>query len=306
MPSRPAIIAAGIDVGTNSALLTVARPGPRGLHVLEERVVITRLGQGLRQRGRLSPEAMDRTVAVLEEYGRAVTAFGARARAAGTSALRRADNRDELLERAREALGFPLEVLSGDDEARLGYRGALIGLPGIAEGDRPLVIDPGGGSTEVFVRPDQVVSLEVGAVRLTERFLEHDPPAAGELEACAGRVRDEAAGLDPAGDRTVVGLGGTVTTLAAVAAGLASYDSDQVHGRKLGLDEIREQRRRLAALTVVERERIPCLPPGRADVIVAGAVLLEGLLERLGAGRVLVSDRGLRYGLIAEILDSLE
>jgi exopolyphosphatase/guanosine-5'-triphosphate,3'-diphosphate pyrophosphatase len=297
------LFAAGVDVGTNSVLLTLARRAPRGPEVLEERCVVTRLGQGLGAEGRLSQEAMDRTVAVLEEFGAAIMACGARARAAGTSALRRATNRDEFLERAQEALRFPLEVLSGPDEARLGYRGAISDLPGVSSEALPLVVDPGGGSTEVFRHGGQITSLEAGAVRLTEGFLHHDPPSPAQLEALTRHARAQAASLEPAAGRPVVTVGGTATTLAALSAGLRAYDSRQVHGRRLTLEEIRSLRVRLAALPLVERERIPCLSPGRADIIVAGALLLEVVLTQLAVEETIVSDRGLRYGLIAEIME---
>lgn len=297
---RQPFAAGGVDIGTNSLLLTVARQTSEGLQVLEERCVVTRLGEGLGQEGQLSREAMDRTLAVLEEYGAALVALGARARAAGTSALRRAGNRAEFLERAKDVLGFELEVLSGADEARLSYRGALSDLTGV---DDPLVVDPGGGSTEVFHGPNLMVSLEVGAVRLTETFLHHDPPTAAELDSLADMVRSEAANLAPSAGRTVVAAGGTATTLAALDADLEVYDARQVHGRTLPLSRIRALRERLAGVSLAERERIPGLQPGRADIIVAGALLLEIVLEQLEAEAMTVTDRGLRYGLIAEILD---
>jgi exopolyphosphatase/guanosine-5'-triphosphate,3'-diphosphate pyrophosphatase len=302
--------AAAIDIGTNSLLLTVARPGSDGrLVVLEDRSVITRLGEGLGQRGVLAEEAMERTLAVLGEFGGAVLALGATARAAGTSALRRAENAQEFLAKARDALGVEVEVLSGEAEARLGARGALSELPGVSPGEACVVVDPGGGSTEVVytsagaASPVRALSLEIGAVRLTEAFVRSDPPAPAELEALAARARQVAAALEPARGRPVVGVGGTATTLAALHLGLDRYDGARVHGARIGRDAVAALRSRLAALPLARREEIPCLPRGRADVAVAGAALLEALLDRLGVADMIVSDRGLRFGLVAEILE---
>ena len=305
----PRLAAAGVDIGTNSVLLTVARPGPGGrLHILDERSVITRLGAGLGQQGALDPVAMERTLTVLEEFGSAVVALDATGRAVGTSALRRAHNADAFLDRAADALGFPVEIVSGVDEARLGYRGALSDLPGVDIDDEPVVVDPGGGSTEVIAdRGRRAVSLEVGAVRLTEAFLplpENDPPRPAALTELVAHVRRVVAPLEPAHGRPIVGVGGTATTLAAVELGLDHYDPARVHGTALELETMRALVARLSALTIAEREAIPCLPPGRADVAVAGGLLLVELISQLGSDRLTVSDRGLRYALIAEIIDA--
>jgi len=309
--ARGPFAAAAVDIGTNSLLLTVARPSPGArLLVLEDRSVITRLGEGLGERGALGEAAMERSLAVLEEFGAAILALGATARAVGTSALRRADNARDFLERARGALGVEVEILSGLAEAALGARGALSELPGVAPADSPVVVDPGGGSTEVIYTsasaegpPERALSLEVGAVRLTEAFVRSDPPAPGELEALSARARAVVAALEPARGRPVVGVGGTATTLAALHLGLDRYDGARVHGTRIGLEAVAALRARLAALPLAAREEIPCLPRGRADVAVAGAVLLEALIDRLGAAELIVSDRGLRYGLLAEILE---
>jgi exopolyphosphatase / guanosine-5'-triphosphate,3'-diphosphate pyrophosphatase len=301
--------AAAVDIGTNSLLLTVARPAPGGrLVVLEDRSVITRLGEGLGERGALGEAAMERTLAVLEEFGGAILALGATARAAGTSALRRADNAGGFLARARDALGVEVEVLSGVAEASLGARGALSELPGVTRAQAPIVLDPGGGSTEVICTTAEggiasAVSLEVGAVRLTEAFVRSDPPALAELDALAARARAIVAPLAPAAGRPVVAVGGTATTLAALHLGLDRYDGARVHGTRVGRADIAALRARLAALPLAAREAIPCLPRGRADIAVAGAALLEALLDRLGAAELTVSDRGLRFGLIAELLE---
>jgi exopolyphosphatase/guanosine-5'-triphosphate,3'-diphosphate pyrophosphatase len=295
---------AGVDVGSNSVLMTVARRGPDGrLLVLDERCVITRLGRGLGDGGRLSPEAAAATLAVLEEAGRAALALGAKVRAAGTSALRRATDAESFLARAERALGAPVELLRGEDEARLGWRGALSDLPGVEAACPPILLDPGGGSTEVTRPPEAPRSFEVGAVRLTEEFLHHDPPTEPELAAMDRHIDHVLAPLRPARGRLVVAAGGTATTLAAVDLGLVRYDGRAVHGHRVSVERIAALADRLAALPTAERERIPCVAPGRADIAPAGARLLLALLRRLGAAEFVVSDRGLRFGLIEEMLE---
>lgn len=305
---RTKLAAAAVDIGTNSILLTIARPDPRGrLLVLDERYVVTRLGRGLGHVGALNEEAISRTLAVLEEFGAAILALGAEARAVGTSALRRAENAEDFIAEATRALGFSIEILSGLEEARLGYRGALSDLDGVEESDEPIVLDPGGGSTEVVTsRGRHAVSLELGAVRLTEAFgltrPRNAPPSKTALSELKGHVRDAVKELDPAAGRPVVGVGGTATTLAALALGLDKYDSARVHGMRLQLESIRSIHSHLATLGLEDREKIPCLPPGRADIAVAGGVLLEEVLCQLAVDELIVSDRGLRYGLITEII----
>lgn len=270
--------------------------------MLEDRSVVTRLGEGLGSRGFLAPLATRRTLAVLEEMGAAVRTLGAEARAVGTSALRRAEGAEAFLAEATRALGVPVEVLSGEEEARLGWRGALSDLPGLTEGDRPFVLDPGGGSTELH---DGVggQSLELGAVRLTEAFLREDPYRQDALSALTEHVRAQLRDLAPITGRPLVVVGGTATTLAALDAGLERYGSEAVHGRVLEAAAIESLCRRLAAMRLAEREALPCLQPGRADVIVAGGLLLRELLRQLGLERATVSDRGLRFGLIEEVVE---
>lgn len=301
--------AAAIDIGTNSVLLTAARPAPKeGVHILEDRSVITRLGQGLGQEGSLTDEAIERTLAVLEEFGAAILALGATARAVGTSALRRAQNAAFFLEKAEAALGIPVEILTGFDEAKLGYKGALSGLTTLSIDDDPIMIDPGGGSTEVVsARGYSAQSLELGAVRLTEAFglapPASDPPPEEALSELSAYIRKKLLLLSPASGKPVVGVGGTATTLSALSLGLERYESSKVHGYELSRKEIRDISARLATLTLAQREKIPCLPPGRADIAVAGGVLLEELLRQLDVDSMTVSDRGLRYGLIDQIID---
>lgn len=305
---RTRLAAAAVDIGTNSTLLTIARLDAQGrLFVLDERYVVTRLGQGLGHGGALQEEAFSRTIAVLEEFGAAIVALGAEARAVGTSALRRAENAEDFLSEAARALGVSVEILSGLEEARIGYKGALNGLEHIDENDDPIVLDPGGGSTEVVSsRGRSAMSLELGAVRLTEAFRlstpHDDPPSETALVELKAHVRAAVEGLEQADGRPVIAVGGTATTLAALTLGLERYDSVRVHGSRLTLASIRSLNTRLTSLSLKEREKIPCLPPGRADISVAGGVILEELLHHLAVEELTISDRGLRYGLITEII----
>jgi exopolyphosphatase/guanosine-5'-triphosphate,3'-diphosphate pyrophosphatase len=294
---------AGIDIGTNSVLLTIARRNSQGhLVVLDERSIITRLGRGLGDEGLLDDAAVEATVAALEEFSCALIATGARARAVGTSALRRATNSGLFVKRSTKVLGVPLEILSGADEARLGYKGALSELSDLPDAPPAVVLDPGGGSTEVITEGERELSLEVGAVRLTESFISHDPPSEVELEKLVEEVRSLLEMHQPPRGHPAVFVGGTATTLAALSLELDFYDGRKVHGARVPKEKIQALRKRLSKLTIAERALIPCLPSGRADIAVAGALLVEELVDWLEVDSIVVSDRGLRFGLIMELL----
>jgi len=310
---RPPVIAT-IDVGTNTTLLLVARPrpgaAPAGAEVLADLAEITRLGRGIGGDGRLGRVGIDRTLAVLETYATAARAHGARTIAAiGTEALRRAPNAHELLEPAAAILGAPIEVIAGEREAALTFRAVAESFPGEIVGGRVAVVDIGGGSTEIVVSDRGAVvfrrSFPLGSVRLHERHVRHDPPTSDEAGAIEREVdavlTTGAAGAFDGGPlASLVGVAGTVTSLAAMALGLATYDASRVHGHALGVAELDGQIARLAAATQAERERIAGLDPRRADVIFAGALVLRGIVRRAGVASVRVSDRGIRWGLYYE------
>lgn len=294
---------ATIDVGTNTVLLLVAERGPDGaFRAVDERMELTRLGRGVDETKRLAPDAIDETV-------RAVDAFAAAARDAGairlvitaTSAARDAANGHEFFDRASRAAGVPVEVISGDAEAQAAYGSARRDFG--AAGEPIVVLDIGGGSTELTYGEGGEVSFQrsfdVGAVRLTERWLRADPPFLAELHSLrsdlAGTLRG--APRPPAGAR-LVGIAGTVTTLCALSLGLESYDGARVHGRRLAAAEVRDLSVRLAAMPLAERRRVPGLPAKRADVIVAGAEILLAVMEALGFEELTVSDRGVRWGIL--------
>lgn len=288
---------AGIDVGTNSLLLLIAEADGAALRPVLDRSDITRLGEGVDRTGLLAPEAAARTLDVLAEYARAC-ADGAVAgiAAAGTSALRDARNRDDFLARAG-SLGILIEVITGEREAELTY--ADVAATHAPPGEPLSLLDIGGGSTELVTgtggQVQRRLSLEIGSNRLTERVRLSDPPTAAGLHDLR---RTAAASLPlPAIDGRLVGSGGTITTLAAVVLGRERYDAEAVGRVVLSLATATELVERLAGLTLAERERLPGLEPKRAPVIVAGAVLVELCLHRLGRDELAVSTGGLRYAL---------
>ena len=304
---------ATIDVGTNTTLLLVARPRPGAplaeAEVLTEAAEITRLGRGIGGDGRLGDEGIARTLDVLTRYAAIARAHDAEITAIGTEALRRAPNAEAFLDPARERLGVPVQVIDGDREAALTFRAVAESFPAEIAAGRVLVVDIGGGSTELVVSERGKVSfrrsLPLGSVRLHERFIRHDPPAADEasaLEREVARALDEAGEAFAAGPTTaLIGVAGTVTSLAAMALRLTSYDPALVHGSRLALATLDEQIAHLGNSTQAERERMAGLDPRRADVIFAGALLLRAIARRARVDEVRASDRGIRYGLFYEL-----
>ncbi len=300
---------AAIDCGTNSTRLLVADADG---HPLERLMRITRLGEGVDATGRLAPEAIERCVAVLVEFRQVMDALGVgRGRLAATSAARDAANGSDFLEAAGSATGLEPELLTGIEEGRLSLAGAVADLDP-SEGPF-LVLDIGGGSTELVAGdgPDDpdlaAVSLQLGCVRLSERFLASDPPTADELASARVEVDtqlDRAVAEHPrfASSRRLVGLAGTVSTLASLHKGMTVYDRDLVHHAVLTLDDVRRWYRELAADTVAARLARPGMVPGRQDVIVGGALVLDAVMERLGFTECLVSEADILDGLVASQL----
>ena len=296
---------AAIDVGTNTVLLLVAEKTASGFEPVAERGAITRLGKGVDATRRLAPEAMQRTLEVVGRFAaeaRALRAVGLAVSA--TSAARDAQNGAEFLAAARERTGVEVEILSGEEEARLSYRAVSSDFAAQAGARELVAIDIGGGSTEFIFGTGSAVrfhqSLDIGSVRLTERCIHTDPPSGEDFERLHAELDAALAQVPkPLGEALVVGVAGTVTTLYAVANGVVPYDAARVHGGWLPRDALAQTRARLASQPLAARRHVPGLQPERADVIIAGAVLLEGALDRLGATGIRVSDRGLRWGLLA-------
>ncbi|HYQ28121.1 MAG TPA: Ppx/GppA phosphatase family protein [Polyangiaceae bacterium] len=308
---------AAIDIGTNSVLLVIAATEASGPRPLLERATITRMGEGVDKTRQLAPAAVERNLACLRAYAADLREHGnPPLDVVGTSALRDAQGAEEFLDEAERILGVRPRVIAGDEEARLTFRGALSGLQ--LRG-KLLVFDIGGGSTELIVGdaeeakaaapPRSRVSLDIGSVRLFERHVHSDPPRPEELASIEAQISAELDAAEPlralaAGEPvTLVGVAGTVTTLKALELGLVAYDAARVHGAVLTLSSVEALSAQLSALSLAERVKLPGLEPKRADVIVAGALIVRELLRRAGAAQAVVSDRGVRFGLL-EMLSS--
>jgi exopolyphosphatase / guanosine-5'-triphosphate,3'-diphosphate pyrophosphatase len=323
MPSPIAVV----DIGTNSTRLLVASVGDGDeVEELDRRSTVTRLGQGVDSSGRLADEAVERVFTVLEEYRDAIGGHGADTVVAlATSAVRDSENGDEFRAALRERFGFEARTISGDEEAGLTFRGATSAR---ADRDQPtLVIDIGGGSTELVVGrpgadPDFHVSTQAGSVRQTERHLDDDPPAAGQLDSLSGEVRAIVEDEVPEEVRRSVERGiavaGTATQLASIARALdAGAEGDSgggaaerdaggrgVHGYVLERDRVRQMLDRLTAVPLEERRATPGLDPDRAPTIVAGAAILAVVMEAFGLGRVETSERDILHGAALAAADA--
>lgn len=300
-----------IDIGTNTILCLIAELQNDGaFHVLEDLAEITRLGQGIQQTGRIGPDGEERSLKVLRFYLERCQHLNVQEiRAVGTSALRDAQNSAEVRERFKQELGFDVRVISGDKEAAYSFLAVQRGLR--LNSQEMLVIDVGGGSTE-FIRGNeagisQALSLNIGSVKLTEQFLHSDPVRKEECEKMMVAIERELASLPHQWLRdgsilTLVGIAGTFTTLSAVEKKLVRYSHSEVHGSRLILSEIRRQVALFQGQTIAERKAIPGLEPKRADVIFAGAYLIERIMTLFDSDSIIVSDQGVRYGLLHECL----
>ncbi|MGY0486089.1 Ppx/GppA phosphatase family protein [Streptomyces sp. WG-D5] len=305
---------AAIDCGTNSIRLLVAdaNPDTGELVDLDRRMTIVRLGQGVDRTGRLAPEALERTFAACREYAEVIKEHGAeKLRFVATSASRDAENRDDFVSGVLDILEVEPEVITGDQEATFSFTGATKELTGRADLDKPyLVVDIGGGSTEFVVGDDTVRaarSVDVGCVRMTERHLVAedgtvaDPPSPAQIEAIR---QDIAEALDLVNQtvpltsaRTLVGLAGSVTTVAALALGLSEYDSTAIHHSRISFDKVAELTDWLLESTHDQRALKPVIHPGRVDVIASGALVLRLIMEWTGAREVVVSEHDILDGI---------
>jgi exopolyphosphatase/guanosine-5'-triphosphate,3'-diphosphate pyrophosphatase len=295
---------AAVDLGTNSTRLLIADVGDGSLEEVARVTKITRLGEGVDERKRLLPVPIARVRNVLTDFRREAEQLGAeRTLAVATSAVRDAENGEAFLGEIEWSYGFKTRLLTGDQEAQLTFRGVSLGRDVAAD---TLVIDIGGGSTELVVGgPDGLRfhdSLDLGCVRLTERFLHSDPPTGEELDACAEAVRALLAQRVPGDVRpeTAIGVAGTITSLAALDLQLAEYDAEHVHGHRLSREGVHAQLDRLASVPLAERREIPALDPDRAPVIVAGAVILRKALDHFGLDGLEVSEHDILDGAALE------
>jgi exopolyphosphatase / guanosine-5'-triphosphate,3'-diphosphate pyrophosphatase len=297
---------AAVDVGTNSVRLLVAEDGDP-LRKVGRWMRVTRLGAGIDRTGTLDDTALSRTLDCISDYAGRWADLGAkRVRIAATSAVRDAADRDRFFEGVRQRTGVDAEVLTGEEEARTAFRGATA----LIDGEPPfLVLDIGGGSTEFIIGdddPGMMVSRQLGCVRLHERCLPTDPPSGLELAAAHELVAEhldavaEAVPVAQAG--TLVAVAGTATTLAALHLGLATYAADRIHGTRMPLESVQALTAKLALLPAAERAALGPMAPGREDVIVAGALILQAVMERFGFAEVLVSESDILDGLALELL----
>ncbi len=311
---------AAIDIGTNTVLLLVAESRDGQLVAVEEHATITRLGQGVDKTRQLAPDAVERTRACLDRYAEIVARLGVtKIDVVGTSAMRDAGGGDAVRAYVKTRFGVEARTISGDEEARLTFAGALSGLSlpssgasgNGSGGERVVVFDIGGGSTEV-VDGDRVTraisfahSYDVGSVRLTERHVKSDPPTEAEREAVARAASEAFASVPPSvRGAPVVGIAGTVTTLAAVSLAMKTYDAARVHGHTLSVTELERVVTMLARVPLEERRTIDGLEPKRADVIVAGGLVALAFLRHVGAPSLVVSDRGVRWGLAEQLANA--
>jgi exopolyphosphatase / guanosine-5'-triphosphate,3'-diphosphate pyrophosphatase len=323
--SRPgAARVAAIDCGTNSLRLLIADVDPRAgrLADVDRRMEIVRLGQGVDATGRLAPESLARTFRVLEDYASEIEhASASLVRMVATSATRDAANAEDFVGGVTRILGVAPEVLSGDEEAQLSFAGATAEIAlarrGVPDGAQRLpeppppylVVDIGGGSTEFAAggdgpdaaHPVAALSVDIGCVRLTERHLRTDPPLPGEISAATADI-DAAldavrAKVPVTGARTLIGLAGSVTTVAGIALGLAAYDPAKIHHARIPADQVHKVTRDLLSQTRQERASIAVMHPGRVDVIGAGALVLDRIMTRFGFGEVVVSEHDILDGI---------
>jgi exopolyphosphatase / guanosine-5'-triphosphate,3'-diphosphate pyrophosphatase len=303
---------AAVDCGTNSLRLLIAESKPEGgLVDLDRQTEIVRLGQGVDATGEFHPDALKRTFAVTERYAELIKNAGVptdKVHFVATSASRDAKNRDEFFEGIQSLLGVKPDVISGDTEARLSFTGALSRVR--PEGDPVLVMDIGGGSTEFIVGSSagvlqSAISLDIGSVRLTERFLKVNPPAQDDLARAAAYVDEMLAGsgVDFASIGTWIGVAGTATTLAGVYLELEQYDRDRVHGSSIPRHDVGALLRRLSGMTVAEIRAIPSMHPDRADVITGGALVAARVAERLGVPDLIISESDILDGIALALLD---
>ncbi len=298
---------ASIDIGTNTILLLIAEVRRRKLRSLFETETIVRLGEGVQQTGILSAEAMDRGLRTLAQYLQRCREMNVKkVFAVGTSALRETRNSQDFLQRVTKEIDLPIEIISGEEEARLSFLAVAKDLKGINR--LILVIDVGGGSTEFILgkggRVEEWVSLPLGSVRFTERFLLTDPVREKAWEEMKNEIERQLAHIPcPKGSPILVGVGGTATTLASVEQGLDEFNFERIHHFSLKKEDLRNQLLLYRSKTIAERRKMLGLPSSRADVILAGAAILYLAMEKVNSPSVLISCHGIRQGLLYKRLN---
>ncbi len=301
---------AALDVGSNTVLMLVVECGAdEQVRVLADMARITRLGRGVDATGHLDPQSAARTLDTIAEFMDRARSLGAEHIAGvATAGLRDASDGPDFLANVQQRTGLSLEIISGQTEAQLSYLSTQKGL-GINPAERLLIVDIGGGSTELIRaasgQAQEVVSLQLGSVRLTERIIHHDPPSPSERETLQAlvdtSVRDLGWSYRP--DK-VVGIAGTVTTLCAISLGIEQYSPERVHGFRLMATEVLRLIELLGSIPLERRKQLPGMEPARADVLFAGAIILERVMNHFESGELVVSDQGVRWGLMWRELES--
>jgi exopolyphosphatase/guanosine-5'-triphosphate,3'-diphosphate pyrophosphatase len=301
---------AAVDCGTNSVRLLVSRLVDGRLVEVDRRLHLTRLGQGVDATGRFHPEALARTLDAMADFGAELDQLGvSHRRVVATSAARDAANSAEFFDGARARLGVDAEIIPGEEEARLSYAGAVGALPDVAQ--PVLVMDIGGGSTELVLGSDgqvrHAISLDIGSVRVRERFLHSDPPTAEEVTAATAHIDAllDVSGIDFATVATWVGVGGTVTSLSALAQELPTYDRARVHGSVVTHGELDELGQRLLVMPVAAVAQLPTMVPGRADVICCGALIARRVASHI-APELTVSEADILDGMVLGLVRSAQ
>jgi exopolyphosphatase / guanosine-5'-triphosphate,3'-diphosphate pyrophosphatase len=307
------MLLAGIDIGTLTCRLLIGRVSSDGrlTEVHSDRRIL-RLGEGVDRDHLLRPAAIARVVETLRDWREVINRHHVDAQiAVATSAVRNARNREEFLGRVKQEVGFEVEIISGEEEARRTLLGIRSGLPpGVTT---ILGLDIGGGSTEFMLdRPGHapiIRSIEIGVVRLTERLLTSDPPTADQVQSARELIQKEAeqvrAMLGDLAGTTFIGTAGSITTLAAMAQKLTTYEPIRIHNYRLSLETIRGLEREVLVRTKAQRKTMPGLEAGREDVVGAGTLILHGVMETLGFTEGLVSDVGLREGILLDLAERM-
>lgn len=301
---------AAIDIGSNTVLLLIAGYSNGSLEVLHEEQRMPRLGKGVDKSGNLHPDSVEQALKVLKDFNKRIVTDFPEVRetfATATSAVRDAADRQQFLNQIEKHTGFQVQVLSGEEEAEFTFAGALGMLDGIEDGN---VIDIGGGSTEIIFgkngKPADSFSYNMGSVRFTERFLQGDPPARREIEACRKGIRETLQQRDIIFDKhfdaealSAIGVAGTVTSLAFMDLGLEAYEPSLINGHAMGFNSIKTWINRIALMSVSElKTAFPRVMEGRADVFLAGLLILQTFMEYYNLHKLIVSTGGIRHGAI--------
>ncbi len=304
------MIVGAVDIGTNSVRLIIAEKKEDHWRDLIRTVEVTRLGEGVDKTHIIKPEAMKRTIAVLTNYKELMEKYHVeKSKVVSTSAMRDAENAFDFKGLVKERLGLDIEVISGEEEGRLTFTGVTGQGTLVPKGEVVLVVDVGGGSTEYIYGRDNeaygATSLNIGSVRLTEHFLKHDPPTAAELWSARQTIKEAAEPVfkkvADANPSAIVAVAGTATQLSAVYYGVEPYDPEKIHGSKLTLPELRSLIKKLASMPTEERKKLKGMHPKRADVIIGGALILEGTLDELCFDEMIISEKDILDGLIYSI-----